>query len=382
MIKERNKAWRRTGNRLQGEAGYRDIAARLRREWTRRPWQAGQPLPRHEELERQFGTTRVTIQRAMNLLIEQGFVEGRRKAGRFLAVRPPHLYRYGLVFQGHPESAIHDYRWTRFSSARLAAMAQVNRATESQLVPYFDVEGTPPSAGLARLQEDVAKHGLAGLVFSYSPHDLLAFPLLQAAAVPMVMPHPLLATAGTVLHQAEQFHERATETLVAAGRRHVAVLTIPAREPQEFAPYFRARNVISLDAWTQSAEPYHVQWVRHALQTMLYSHSRMRPNGLIITDDHLVEPAMDALAELGVRVPDDLLVIGHWNYPLPYNGRMPVRLLGFDACEFLRAGLRLLQGMRDQGRVPPVVPVPARFDDERLTVSATTQAPLQEVNTP
>lgn len=382
MIKFQNKPRVQISRRRDPDSGYRDIAARLRTAWLSRPWDPEQALPRHEELEREFGATRVTIQRAMNLLIAQGFVEGRRKAGRFLAARPPHLYRCGLVFQGHPESAIHDYHWTRFPAARLAAAEQVNRESAIQLVPYFDVDSTLGLTGLARLQEAVDHHGVTGLIFTHSPHDLLQSQLLQEMAVPMVFPHPLLPTAAVVLHQSEQFMERAVDALAPQGRRHVAVLTIPARDPQEFSPYFRSRRLLSLDAWTQNADPYYPKWVRHALRTLLYSHSRLRPNALIITDDHLVEPAMDALAELGVRVPEDLLVIGHWNYPLPYSGRTPVRLLGFDAGAFLRQGLQQVQLMRDSGTVPPAALIPARFADELAAMVPPRTRELQEVGVP
>jgi len=57
----------------------------------------------------------------------------------------------------------------------------------------------------------------------------------------------------------------------------------------------------------------------------------------VITADHLVEPVAAAIEEFGVRVPQDLRIVGHWNFPLPYRGRVPIDLLGFDARELLRA---------------------------------------------
>ena len=75
----------------------------------------GSQLPTRSEIERQFGASSVTVQRALDTLIQDGFVHATRRRGTFVAENPPHLSRYGLVFPVHPQRD--PGHWTRFWSA-------------------------------------------------------------------------------------------------------------------------------------------------------------------------------------------------------------------------------------------------------------------------
>src|SRR5687768_13516836 len=85
----------------------------------------GSRMPTRRELERQFKSTLVTMQRAFEKLQEEGFVAARGKAGTFVAERPPHLFNYALVFPRKP-SPNHD-RWPRFWEALCYEAAAVER---------------------------------------------------------------------------------------------------------------------------------------------------------------------------------------------------------------------------------------------------------------
>jgi DNA-binding LacI/PurR family transcriptional regulator len=91
----------------------------------------------------------------------------------------------------------------------------------------------------------------------------------------------------------------------------------------------------------------------------------VRPDGLVITDDHLVKPVVDVVRALGIRVPQDLAIVSHWNYPLPYQSDVPIRLLGFDARERLALGLAAMQSLGKSQNAPPLhSTVLPRFADE------------------
>ena len=88
---------KRAGTR-SSRPGYRPIAAALKRQIIKGRLAPGQQLPGHQDLRSRFGTTKVTVQRALDLLQAEGFLTAERFRGTFVSPHPPHLSRYALVF--------------------------------------------------------------------------------------------------------------------------------------------------------------------------------------------------------------------------------------------------------------------------------------------
>src|SRR5690349_19677702 len=65
-------------------------------------WSIGSRLPTQNELLAEFGISKTTMQRAMDGLSADGFIETRGNLGTFVANHPPHLSHYGLIFFGTP----------------------------------------------------------------------------------------------------------------------------------------------------------------------------------------------------------------------------------------------------------------------------------------
>jgi DNA-binding LacI/PurR family transcriptional regulator len=168
----------------------------------------------------------------------------------------------------------------------------------------------------------------------------------------------------------ESYIRRALDLFAASGRRRVGMLTMQSNSPEYLCePQFElgGRGLRTSPRWTCAVDPYHTKWVIHALRSILdRPRASERPDALLITDDHLVEPAAEAMRELGVRVPEDLLVAGHWNFPLPYRGPLPIRLIGYDARIQLHGMIEVIDAMRSQTPAPAIPPrvLPALFEDE------------------
>ena len=58
----------------------------------------GQRIPSHGQLQTQFQTTKVTVQKALNQLAHDGFLRTERGRGTFVTDPPPHLAHYVLAF--------------------------------------------------------------------------------------------------------------------------------------------------------------------------------------------------------------------------------------------------------------------------------------------
>jgi len=68
--------------------GWEDVRDELRRRIHERVWRPGDRIPGEEELARDFGCARTTVNRAMRDLAEAGYIERRRKAGSHVRASP------------------------------------------------------------------------------------------------------------------------------------------------------------------------------------------------------------------------------------------------------------------------------------------------------
>jgi DNA-binding LacI/PurR family transcriptional regulator len=89
-----------------------------------------------------------------------------------------------------------------------------------------------------------------------------------------------------------------------------------------------------------------------------------KPDGLIITDDNMVEHASMGLINANVVVPRDLDVVAHCNFPWPTPSVLPVYRLGYDIDELLQTYLVVLERKRRGERVPRETQVNAVTEEE------------------
>lgn len=323
--------------------GYRAIAAELRREFLRR-WEPGRRLATHAELAERFSTTPVTLQRAMNLLAEQGFIVTRPTVGSFLAPRPPHTCQVGLAFPGHPEALV-KRGWSRQYLANLRAAEELN-ATQERWVFRFYMDTQSDAASRRQLLQDIEDGALAGLIWSYSPHDLGEHPLLVEPPLPMVHFSANFRPEWPGLRIRENGHQLFLDTAMQwalqRGRQRVATLNTSKRDPEELVKAFAVHDLAFHPEWNLPADPYSLRWLDGLVAAIFRPGNRLQPDALIITDDHLVEPAIRALLELRPDGLNELAIFAHWNFPLPYHGGLPVTRCGHDAAAWLNAALEQL----------------------------------------
>src|SRR6185295_4558565 len=75
----------------------------LRHEIVGKQLAPGTRLPPRRQWEGRLGVSGITVQWALERLAQDGLIEARGRHGTFVTDRPPHLYRYALVFP-HPRA--------------------------------------------------------------------------------------------------------------------------------------------------------------------------------------------------------------------------------------------------------------------------------------
>ena len=319
-------------------------------------------LPIRRELHRKFNVSSVTVQRAMDTLTEDGFIRAQGRAGSFISTRPPHLTRFGLAFL----------------RPNLSRFWAVLRDQASALAPeigcdfafYLDIAGHTDSPDYQRLAYDVQHKRLAGLFYTHRLQIPLHQTFFSKARIPLVVQNdeqqPDLAECASLRLDNASWRNQAVTYLKSRGRRRIAVLTIPGVFTERTSlespliSAIQAAGLITRPAWVQATEAPFAEWASHAVQAMFQLPRGERPDGLIITDDHLVEAGARGLKAMNLRTPEDLDVVAHCNYPALPKVDVPVCWLGFDSRSIILNVIRLLR--KSQTEMTAVIP--ALFEKE------------------
>lgn len=314
----------------------------------------GSRLPTHRALEREHRAGRKTVEGALAALARDGFVVARGRAGTYVVDAPPHAARYGLVFPLAPGES----GWTHFHTA-LQRAADRYRDEEDRRVVCYHGGVSPDARRYGELLDDVRAHRLAGVIFTPTTDMFVGTPLAGVSRLPKLM----IGGSGPARHILEldyaSFMRQAVASLAVAGRRRIAILALgshPDWVAHLVQPAFKAERLACTARWVQSVS---AGWIHNTLSMLFAGARRERPDGLIVLDDHLVPETAQALKALGLRVPRDLAVVAHANFPWPTRCPLPFVRIGFELCTLLRTGLDRLDALRRGDPVSVITPVPA-----------------------
>ena len=322
-------------------------------------------LPTRDELVKEFGASRMTVQRAFERLLRDGYVYARTREGTFVADRPPSLTRIGLVFPRRPSRT---RPWSRFWIALRQAALALAESERRELPEYFSCDARPDSEDFGQMLRDVEHGRVGGLVFVTPPHELVDTPIVQRDGLPracVMVENPYLKMPA-VFPDMNAFMDRALQHLASRGRKRVAIVAVP-HWPAYFENAQRQiarRKMTCKPSWVQIVHPEIPQAARSITHLLFDGAAKDRPDALIVTDDNLVDMATAGLIAAGVNVPRDVEVVAHCNFPWPASRALPIQRLGFDAHTILQRAFRAIDTQREGQTAPAIVKVPAVFEEE------------------
>ena len=331
----------------------RRILNELRRQIVEGRFPPGSQLPRREDLEAHFHVSPLTLQKALSSLISDGFVYAKTGQGTFVVDEPPHLSRYGLVFPSEPGMTD---TWNNFYAAMNNEAMAIQRSKPDRLTMYFGLENPGRHESRDQLIADVEAHRLAGLIFVSPPFNFVGTPLLDAPGMPRVSGAPYREIPSVRLDEASLM-DKALRYLASRGRRRIALVSGNVMGPSVFDSFQTALGAWQMETrpfWQQGVHPDYPQWARNVVELLFQSGQAERPDGLIITDDNLVPHATAGLLAAGMRVPDEVDVVGHCNFPWLTPSVVPAKRIGYDARRVLQVFMALID-MQRRGETPPTV---------------------------
>lgn len=323
----------------------------------------GSRLPPQTELVREFAASTVTVQRAIDRLKEEGLLVPRGRQGTFVHDTPPHLCRYGLVFPDRPNS---NGQWSGFHRALWNEAKRLEAGGESTFFRYTGLDDPKGIADYHQLVRDVQAIKFAGLIFPVIPFPYIGTPILTQPGIPRVavMVRPWQNIAAVWLDD-DALQSRVADMFIRAGRRRVAIVDFASHgsSPRSLAVFRSAlrRQGIACDkAWHQGIPLHAPEWAAHLIALLMGGPSRGRPDAMWIADDNLVPAVVEAMGATGLRIPRDVFVVGHGNFPRPTPSSMPIGRAGYHAGSVLEAAMASIRAQR-RGEavgvtvVPPVI---------------------------
>ena len=204
----------------------------------------------------------------------------------------------------------------------------------------------PPPDQLTCLEfiEVMPRHQLAGVVTLATPEHHFArwFAPLRRDHVPIISGGgtPGQEVDAVVRSDIAAMVHQGVKHLIAHGRRRIALMAWrapwdpPGHQSEKFLDSFQA-------AMGEAGVRVNPRWIRTELPPgasgagweefrEIWAAADEKPNGLLICDDNLFSGAAMAILQVGIRVPQDLLVVSHYNQGSAVVNPFPVARLVVD----------------------------------------------------
>lgn len=344
---------------------YQQVADHLRKQIVEGAIAVGDQLPPHRQLAQQFGVSVITINKALAGLVSEGVLNSRVGRGTFVAVRPPALavrtpwtgeptVKTGVPMLGF---VLRNLNSPYFSMIAALAEQQAHAHDYSMMLLSSGNVSEREDTQIRRLL-DVGVEGLVVVSMSRTTYRLSeALQQLQSRAFPFAM---VSYTVGDdVPFVGSDFAyggELVAQHFAALGRRRWGMITERFGSLSGEVRTNRYRQVASefgtpVDDAFVFEYPYEGEWNDYQSGYDLGVHIaglNERPDAMLVFNDLGALGLIDGLIAKGVRVPDDIAVVGcdgialgsHAPVPLT-TVRQPIELISAHAVD---AVVRQAQG--------------------------------------
>lgn len=346
--------------RNEKKIGYREVAKTVRGWIIQGRYPAESTLPTRMEIEEFFGVSRVTIQRAMNLLQEDGFIRMAGRRATYVESLPPHIFKYALVFKQRPSEQ--HILWSRFLQLLDSQSNIISSTSKKTIQIFYGIDDKEKdSKSYNDLLSGIDNQRFAGVIFAGNIGTDVHRDAAKRAGVPsIVIPSP----SGVSLDN-QGFAQRSVEYLSQQGCRTVALLTNAYQKDTVNAISMELEKVgvKTQRYWNQQVDLHTPYCATNLIELMMNNKQSERPDGLIITDDNLVEPALNGIYAAGINLKTELKVVAHCNFPRSMDSTGLITWLGYDIQQVLFSTLSAVDKKRNGEKIEPIL-IPALFEHE------------------
>ncbi|MBV9999509.1 MAG: GntR family transcriptional regulator [Verrucomicrobia bacterium] len=341
---------------------YQQVFAELEEGILSGRYSPGQKLPSEAALLEEFGTSRITVVRALRELQQRGLVQRRAGSGTYVTAGVPG--RTGLLFG----LLIPNLGETEIFGPICQSIAEVLQGQKHALL-WGNM--TPAPAAEAKEAQSLAlcrqylAQKVAGVFFSpleWTPQNdqvnQAVVAVLEAARIPIILldrgllPYPRRSPHDLVSIDHRRAGYLGTEHLVQLGCRRIVFLAYA-----NSAPTIEARVAGYQEALLRAGvafEPDLVQQLRsNDVREIAQLMQRFKPEALVCANDRTAGHVMRSLLELDYRIPRDVRIVGIDD--VQYASLLPVPLTTVhQPCRDL--GIAAAAAMLERITVPDLPP--------------------------
>ena len=364
-----------TNDTLQRPSVSQQISQRLRDEIFAQ-YQPGQQLPSIAAIAKRFGVSSPSVRESLSVLEAEGLIERRTGSGTYVRdlTKVQHV---GVLV----EEDISDPQTSYFY--RRAPQQVVRFLRENQTAARLYAGHLRPRDAVRRrltcteFLEAIESRRLSGVV-AFTPDQTFPqwYGALEKQRVPVVGPSEKCTRR--VIWDSTALVRTGVDYLLGHGRRRIALMEYrwPADRQAGFVENFRATlgaaGVAVNERWIRRSRIPCAPEAGWEEFRAIWAEGREKPDGLLICNDNLFPGAVMAILQLGIRVPEDLLVVTHFNHGSGMVCPFPVVKLEFDPDGYARtAGATLLKLMRHE----PVPEAPVLLPHELVEPEDSSRSP-------
>jgi GntR family transcriptional regulator, arabinose operon transcriptional repressor len=296
---------------------YQQVFESLARDLLSGRYQPGQKLPSEAALVQHFGTSRITVGRALRELVERGMVERVAGSGTYvLEVRSAASLSFGLL--------IPDLGKTEIFEPICRGIATAPQARGHALL-WGNTETGDGGAEEQALQmcEQYVGRRVAGVSFAplevgtrVAETNLAIIAKLEAARIPIVLlDRCVLPYPDRIAHDLVGIDNRragylATEHLVKSGARRLRMVANPGGAPTVEARIAGFREALTANGMAVGIETIcRLDTVHEAAVRQLLTDSG-HGLGIVCANDRTAGQLMQVVLSLGYRIPGDVRMVG------------------------------------------------------------------------
>ncbi len=314
-------------------------------------WPPGHRLPTRTQMVELYGTTVVTLQKAMDELLHDNFIVAAGKSGTFVADNPPNLNTFGVVIPAPPQNT---GSWDTFWTLLTSCKHQYEQQLKVQLKYYYLSCENAECPDFRQLLDDVAEQRLAGVIFPHPPDEGLTAPLLAAQMPCAAVTADHLPGVNTVWVDFAGLLKQSYDELWRQKARNIAVIAniqLPYECTDELAEHARKQGGALPPEWrlglSMEFDPGH--WGGNLIRLLMTNSTR--PDGLIIANENLAEVTLTTLRDLGLTPGKEVKVAQHVNFPALKAAASGVCRFGFETDAVLARCIQEIRRCRADGNV-------------------------------